>query len=170
MVGSTNPVKIGAVKDALGKLFPHADYVGVEVGSGVRAQPKSDEETMKGARNRARKVLRVTHADMAIGLEGGVTETPLGMMNTVWCCVMTRSGVTSVSGGSHFVLPKKLAQAIREGREMADVLDEVSGQKDVRSKQGVIGFLTKNLIDRRTEYAHLVRLAMVKLQRPELYT
>lgn len=170
VVGSTNPVKIGAVRDALGKLFPKAEFGGIEVGSGVAAQPKSDEETMQGARNRARRVLRKTKADIAIGLEGGVIETSEGMMNTVWCCLLTREGVMSLGGGSHFLLPKRLAKGIGEGREMAEVLDEMSGEKDVRSRQGAIGFLTKNLVTRRAEYAHLVRLAMVKLQRPELYT
>ena len=48
-VGTTNVIKLEAVKHVL------SDFVveGINVGSGVSSQPKSDEETIQGAKNRA---------------------------------------------------------------------------------------------------------------------
>ena len=168
-VGSTNPVKIGAVKDGLKKLYPEAHYVGVKVESGVSHQPTSDEETMKGAKNRARKVLAETQADIAVGLEGGVIEVGKEMMNTVWCCLVTKKEVEILTGGLHFETPKVVAEGIRSGREVGDIMDEMTGEKDIKRKGGMIGVLSKGVIDRREAYASLVKLATVKLQSPELY-
>lgn len=82
-VGSQNPCKINAVKDAFALCFPDASLVvdGCEVDSGVAAQPFSDEETYNGALNRARGAEYAwaqTHDEQpptfAVGLEGGVKE------------------------------------------------------------------------------------------------
>ena len=52
-VGSTNPVKIGAVHAVLARIAPEATVEGVAVPSGVRDQPWGDEETIRGALARA---------------------------------------------------------------------------------------------------------------------
>ena len=53
LVGSANPVKIAAVRDAFEPYFPGAVVEGIETPSGVPAQPVGDE-TFTGAENRAR--------------------------------------------------------------------------------------------------------------------
>lgn len=169
IVGSSNPAKIGAVAEGLKKLFPEAEFSGIEVESGVSKQPMSDEETLKGARNRTRAVLTVTDADAAVGLEGGVMETQEGMMNVVWCVILMRDGRESFSGGSHFLLPKEWAEKLKEGKEVSDILEEITGDRDLRKKGGMIGLLTKGLTSRQEEYAQLVRLATIKLIHPEWY-
>jgi non-canonical (house-cleaning) NTP pyrophosphatase len=52
-VGSTNPVKIGAVRAILEPLAPNASIAGVAVRSTVRDQPLGDDETIRGALARA---------------------------------------------------------------------------------------------------------------------
>ncbi|MGH7203614.1 MAG: DUF84 family protein [Candidatus Levyibacteriota bacterium] len=49
-VGSENPVKIAAVKEAFEKVFPEQQFQikGVAVQSGVSDQPMNDEESIKG--------------------------------------------------------------------------------------------------------------------------
>ena len=44
-VGSTNPVKVGAVMEAFQKYWPECEVEGKEVVSGVAEQPRSEEET-----------------------------------------------------------------------------------------------------------------------------
>ena len=74
-VGSTNPVKIGSVREAFERAFGEVEVIGVEVSSGVSDQPWGEEETRLGARNRARAVLtKVVDAEYGVGLEGGVVE------------------------------------------------------------------------------------------------
>ena len=58
LVGSANPVKIAAVRDAFEPCFPGAVVEGIEASSGVPAQPVGEEETFAGAENRARTLLR----------------------------------------------------------------------------------------------------------------
>ena len=75
-IGSKNPVKIEAVKEAFGKVWPDQDFefIGIEVPSGVPDQPMSDEESIKGATTRANNALDRLNADFGIGLEGGSAE------------------------------------------------------------------------------------------------
>ena len=53
-VGSANPPKIQAVRDALAALAPGAEVEGVAVASGVAEQPLGFAEIVAGARSRAR--------------------------------------------------------------------------------------------------------------------
>ena len=46
------------------------------VPSGVSDQPRSEQETLEGARNRARSAARgYPHADYWVGIEGGIEDT-----------------------------------------------------------------------------------------------
>ena len=53
VVGSKNKTKVGAVE----KVWKDAEITSLSVPSGVAAQPFSDEETMQGAINRAKRAL-----------------------------------------------------------------------------------------------------------------
>ena len=53
-VGSTNPVKIGAVRGVTERIVPGVRVEGIAVDSGVSDQPWGDEETIRGAVARAR--------------------------------------------------------------------------------------------------------------------
>jgi len=52
VVGSDNPVKIGAAKNVFKRFFSDVDVDGVKVDSRVSEQPLSREETKRGALNR----------------------------------------------------------------------------------------------------------------------
>lgn len=73
-VGSKNPVKISAAKSAFSQIFPDAtiEASGFDVVSGISAQPMSDEKSINGAPNRARKVLEQAKANFVVGIEGGL--------------------------------------------------------------------------------------------------
>jgi non-canonical (house-cleaning) NTP pyrophosphatase len=62
-VGSANPVKLAAARAVLARVAPEAEVVGVEVASGVPAQPWGDDETRRGALTRARRL----HAGEELG-------------------------------------------------------------------------------------------------------
>ena len=80
VVGSTNPVKINAAKQAFEKLWPDDfwEVVGHSAPSEVSDQPISDNESIIGARNRARYIMREYQPDYAVGLEGGLREGHAG--------------------------------------------------------------------------------------------
>ena len=61
LVGSENPVKLEAVKDAFTKYFGDIEVVGIGVESHVPAQPVNDE-TYIGAQSRAIHLLHSNNA------------------------------------------------------------------------------------------------------------
>jgi inosine/xanthosine triphosphatase len=169
-VGSTNPVKINAVVAAVSETFPDAAVLGVEVKSGVPSQPRSDDETRKGAINRAYAALKTATIDqknsdknsmLGVGLEGGVFESESGeLWSTVWACVADSDGNIYESCGARFKVPKSIAKPILEGGEMGPVVDKITNDSDNRYGKGAIGVITKNFIDRTEEYTIIAKMAL----------
>lgn len=168
-VGSSNPVKLNAVRSAVEERWPDAEIVGYEVESGVNAQPMSDEETQTGALNRARAALaagraafpKVSEAEcLGVGLEGGVTPWKNELWSTVWAAVMDSSGHSFTSNGARMKLPESIAQPILDGGEMGPVVAKLAGVADVRKKQGMIGIVTMNFVNRTSEYGAIAKLAI----------
>ncbi len=168
-VGSTNPVKINAVLLAASETFPEAQAKGFETQSGVSAQPKTDEETRKGAENRAKSALQAglteinldkTETILGVGLEGGIFEHNGEMWSTVWCAVVDTEGNSWVCNGARIQVPEVIAQGIRAGKEMGEVMSTLTSIEEVRQKQGMFGIITQNFIDRTEEYAAIAKMAL----------
>jgi non-canonical (house-cleaning) NTP pyrophosphatase len=66
IIGSKNPAKITAVKNAFPGEF---EMISLDIPSGVNDQPFSDEETIKGAVNRATKALEEGSGDIELVLK-----------------------------------------------------------------------------------------------------
>ena len=78
IVGSKNPVKINAARNALSKVLslPALDAVGLDVSSRVRDQPMTSAETRLGAVNRVKACLGKSDSesrnkDWFVAIEGG---------------------------------------------------------------------------------------------------
>ena len=94
VVASTNPVKVQAVANGFGRMFPDKDsHVStVTVPSGVRHQPLSDQEALEGALTRAQNAAASKpDADYWIGIEGGVEEVGADMVASAWVVVLSAS-------------------------------------------------------------------------------
>lgn len=68
-VGSENPVKVEAVKNAVQKIWGYTTVIAVKCLSGVSDQPTSDDEAIEGALTRAQQSLEKTGADYGIGFD-----------------------------------------------------------------------------------------------------
>lgn len=165
-VGSSNPVKIGAVEGAFKKYWPECEVVGVEVSSGVDEQPRSEEETIRGAENRAKNC--IGEADYGVGLEGGVCEINGEMFECAWTCVVDKFGNTGLGGGLYFELPKKVAERIKKGEELGPIMEEIM-KFDVKRTSGAIGVFTKGQLDRKQAYVQIVLSALIKFVSPEWF-
>lgn len=163
-VGSTNPAKLDAVRQALAQLNLTTKVTSHEARSGVSNQPFSDEETLQGAVNRAKDVLARTDSNWGIGLEGGVIDTAHGMLLCNYAVAAARDGRIGVGGGVRVALPDVVAEQVRGGRELGDVIDEWHGGKDIRKGEGTIGILTHGHITR----AHMFRDAVLCAMSPFL--
>ena len=168
-VGSTNPVKIAAVRAVLARAGSGASVDGLSVASGVRDQPFGDDETIRGATQRARAALVAANADLAVGLEGGVVDDGAVMKTCAWAVVVGRDGRTGVGGSLAMPLPGRVATLVRSGVELGHAMDRVSGGRDTKHGAGAVGILTAGLVDRQRAYESLVTYALAPFLAPEYY-
>lgn len=163
-VGSTNPVKVGAVRAVLARLAAGVDVVGVAVASGVPDQPWGDEETIRGALARARAACAAGDGDIGIGIEGGVVAADDGTVRTnAWAAAVTRDGRTGVGGSLVMTLPDRVAALVRGGMELGHAMDAVVGTHNVKQGPGAVGILTRGLVTRQQAYETLVAYALAPL-------
>ena len=181
-VGSTNEVKIRAVRNAFQQVFPTSILIvrGYSALSGVDSQPLGDEMTMKGARNRAiaaeadfrRDMCQA--ADFVVGIEGGVGEStgirekmskgadPLECF--AYVAILHGASDTNLwswARTASFPLPPGLTKEIRSGSELGTAVDKLYHRENTKYKEGVVGILSKGLLDRSKYYEHALLLALV---------
>jgi len=169
-IGSTNPVKVGAARAVLAPLAPNARVEGVAVMSSVSDQPIGDDETIRGAKARARAAREALDADFGVGIEGGVVEMPDGEMRTcAWAAIDAADGRTGVGGSLAMPLPSSVATLIRQGMELGHAMDRLVGEHDTKRGKGAVGILTAGLVDRQRAYEVLVAYALAPFLTPELY-
>lgn len=168
-VGSTNPVKITAVRQTISRIWPEAEIVPINVPSGVSDMPMTDEETRTGARNRALAAREALDADFGVGLEGGVQPEPFGLTLHGWVVVVDRDGRTGIGGGGRLPLPEHIAQKVLAGTELGDVMDEVLDDHNTKQKGGAVGALTNGLVLRGETFALATAYAFAPFVSPDLY-
>lgn len=167
-VGSTNPVKVQAVARVVRTFWPEAAVEGVEVPSGVPAQPWGEAVTIAGARQRAVAARAALDADLGLGLEGGVVEIPEagGLFLNGWAAVATRSGAVYFGAAGRAPLPPLLVEALKRGEELGPAMDRLSGRENVKQTLGSVGVLTRGVVDRESQFAMAVAYALVPLLWP----
>lgn len=171
-VGSTNPVKVEAVRKGFAAMFPGEFFAieGMSVPSGVPDQPHSNQETQIGAFNRMDRV-RQAHpdADFWVGLEGGIEDNEGDMQAFAWIVVGGKDGLMGKGKTGTFFLPPPIANLVREGKELGEADDIVFGMKNSKQSMGAVGILTNGLIDRATYYSVAVILALIPHKNIQLY-
>jgi non-canonical (house-cleaning) NTP pyrophosphatase len=68
-----------------------------------------------------------------------------------------------------FMIPPSVARLVREGKELGIADDIIFGRENSKQKNGAIGLLTDDAIDRKALYEHAVVLALVPFKNPRLY-
>ena len=169
-VGSTNPVKCGAVRVVLSALAPRARVEGVAVASGVPDQPFGDEETIRGALTRAAAAREALGAELGVGIEGGVVEESDGSMRTcAWAAIVDANGRKGIGGSLALPLPRAVAAMVRDGVELGHAMDRLVRERNTKHGKGAVGILTAGLVDRQRAYELLVTYALAPFVTPELF-
>ncbi len=171
IVASKNPVKINAVSNAFKKMFPieSFDVEGVSIASGVNKQPQNDSETFQGALNRIENVSKTTDADFWVGIEGGIEEKNSEMEAFAWVVIKDKNGRLGKGRTGTFFLPPKIAELIRQGKELGEADDIVFGRTNSKQENGAVGILTDNVVDRTKYYTEAVVLALIPFKNSQLY-
>ena len=108
-VGSKNPVKVNAVANVVKRIWPDAEVIGVDVPSGISEQPRTDEEAISGAENRAIAAMKQANVDLSRGAESG-KDTDLSMNvdlnKSVDLSIGIEGHIKETSHGKHALLYK----------------------------------------------------------------
>jgi inosine/xanthosine triphosphatase len=164
VVASLNPAKISAVSEAFSHHFPAGELniLPLHVDSGVSDQPVSDEETRKGACNRARNA-RLAHpkADYWIGLEGGVEPIDGQLMTFAWMAVLGTCGNISECRSVTLPLPPAVSRLMDSGLELGEANDRVFSTVNSKHEGGAFGLLTNGRYTREGVYAQTLSIALI---------
>jgi len=168
-VGSLNPPKIEAARLAFGALWPGSVVAvqGYGVSSGVAAQPMTDADTIRGARNRAAQAIGLGQSDYGVGIEGGLEQTEGYWFNSSWAVVIDRTGREGVGSTLRMQVPMALMELVLAGQELGEACDLVFGRTNANRAEGFVGLMTGNAIHRTGALCDAVIAALTPfLHRP----
>lgn len=83
--------------------------------------------------------------------------------------VKSRDGKIGKGRSSAFFLPAKIAELIREGKELGEADDIVFARTNSKQENGAVGLLTRNAIDRTHYYTDAVIPALIPFVNENLY-
>jgi inosine/xanthosine triphosphatase len=178
IVGSLNPIKIGAVvesvtaRELFGKdtALLDLEVSGFGANSGVSEQPRTLEETVLGAHNRARAAgdkHGFWDGHVFVGIESGLMQVKAGSYFDyeldVCACAIVVNGHWSLGLSGAWVVPVAVRRGVSEGLDL-DAATKFAGltQKDrVGHEEGLVGILTKGQITRKTYTRQAIDMALV---------
>lgn len=183
-LGSDRAAKIMAVRASIARVaeidstWRDANVVARSVKTDAPAMPLNDWELMSGARQRAMAVREILidqklDADLYVGLEGGFHSISIdGDWRTFlrgWAFV-TDGRRDSFGMSPSIEVPDAIVKDVIEGkRELGIVIDDFAGIRDVRSKQGAWGVLSRDLLTRSMSFEAALIAAFAPFYNPQLY-
>ena len=190
-LGSDRAAKIMALRAGIARVaelepaWADIKLVARKVETSVPAMPLTDWELMLGARERALAVCDLLkrqklEADLYVGLEGGFhsvsVESEWHTFLRGWAYVTdgtVRDGKQHGFFGAtpSISVPDSIKTSVIEGRrELGLVIDEFAGMRDVRSRQGAWGVLSRDLITRSLSFELALISAFAPFYNPALYS
>ncbi len=167
-VGSKNPVKLNAVKSVFRKFYRGAKVFGVAVESGVSKQPIGARETIRGAKNRALAAFRQSKADLGVGIEAGLVRFGARFLDVQFCAIADEKRVT-LGCGPGFEYPGFVIKEVVKGKEIEEVVEKISGIKNIGEGVGAVGFLSRGVTNRTKLTEQCVLMALLPRINEELY-
>ena len=156
-IGSKNPTKVKAVEEMAFTLGAWVEAF--EVPSKVSPQPLSDEETQRGALERARGCLDFG-VDIGMGLEGGVEMEGDKLYLTSFGALVDSQGLSFTCKAPRILMPSCFIPALLQGRELSTLMEEFSKIENIHQKEGAVGIFTKGLISRKELFGYLCKILM----------
>jgi inosine/xanthosine triphosphatase len=176
-IGSTNVVKVQAVEELV-KEYPklqNARIVSLSVPSEISAQPITMDETIQGAKNRARNAFKACQdCSYSFGIESGLFEAPgaqTGFLNVCVCCIYNGQDF-HIGFSTGFEVPAPILHYITEHKmdlSQACVESGITNNTHIGSSEGLIGILTKGRVNRKDYTKESVATALIQLENTDWY-
>ncbi len=168
-IGSTNVAKVDALKEILHDYSHLKDAIvsAIEVSSGIADQPKSLEETVQGAMNRAKGAFG--DCTYSFGIESGLMSVPntkTGFMDVCVCAIFDGNEF-HLGLSSAWELPKKVFHhMVNEGLDMsqAAVKAGFTSNPKIGSAEGLVGIVTKGRLTRKDYTKESIRTALIHIE------
>jgi len=177
IVGSKNPSKIRGVKKAFEKMFKENVIIAsVSVKTSVHPQPIGLENVIRGAIERAVNAKKKAKElyDYYVGVEAGIIPIPCsitGYMDFQVSVIVDNEDRISLGFGPGFEFPKEVVDYVVKGLgEAEDVMEKISGIRNIGDKMGAIGFLTRNIVTREKLSELATIMALIPRLNAKLYT
>jgi len=172
-IGSTNPTKIEAIRNLITdhELFKGAKVRGVKVEIEEFGHPKSLNETITGAKQRAEKAF--SDGDYGIGLESGLFEAPgtkSGYFETTACSIF--DGKNHYIGlGPSFEWPVAMVKLILGGLDGSQAFKRMglTEHDKIGVAEGGIYILTKGKVNRVKLNELAFTMALLQLENSKYY-
>lgn len=170
-IGSANPSKIEAVKQAFLAVYPQEawEFVSAGVKSGVTDQPMSDQESIRGATNRAKRAMKQLNADFGVGLEGGLQKIGERWFDSGWIVIIDKEGKQGIGSSLRMQTPPKVMEMVRQGIEVGYADDIIFGTKNSKHGTGHFGLMTNDAVTRSEAYKDAIIAALTRFIHPELF-
>jgi len=171
-VGSKNKTKIDAVKEILGDypMFEEASVEGVDIRIEQFGHPKSLEETVDGAVNRAKQAY--PGYDYSFGIESGlmkVPQTKSGYMEFTACAIFDGQQI-HMGLSQAYEWPKSVLDGIlNKGLDGSQAMKAagLTEREKLGEHEGFVGMFTKGRINRTQYNKAAVIMALIHLENPE---
>ena len=167
IVGSTNKVKIEAVQEtlALYGAFTDAEVVGMAAISRVSEQPKTLEETIRGAKNRAEaSYASLPSIAYGFGIESGLMEVPytkMGFMDFT-CCAIYDGEEFHLGLSPAIEAPREIMEYVKQGVTFNEAFFKagLTSNPNLGNAEGMLGILTGGRVTRKEYTKQAIIMAM----------
>ena len=124
----------------------------------------TDEETLRGAKNRAQGAkLLYPNANFWVGIEGGCEKRFDRVWVFAWVVIQSKDRM-EIARTSAFCLPKEFTNLLDQGMELGDATDQVFNKSNSKHSDGVVGLLSRGHIDRTAYYVQPIVLALMHIE------
>jgi inosine/xanthosine triphosphatase len=161
-VGSKNPAKLEGVRRAFSTYFPELELHPVDSSLVARSQPLGLEQMVEGAVARANFALSKAGGDYGVGVEAGIFKVGSVYFDHQQAAIADPSGRVSLGHSAGYMLPKgAVEKMLREGKELEQLAEGLTGVLGVGDKGGLVHYLTKGKMTRAdlTEQCVMTALA-----------
>ena len=157
IVGSLNPVKLEATREAFANYYDDIDVLGI-----------------LGAENRSRSLMILANeknifADYFVGIEGGVSNIYDRWFAFGCVCIINEHMQKSFGTSAYFELPESITERLLKREELGAIMDEVMNMSNTKQKGGAISFFTNGVMSRKELYIPGIISALVPFNHEDLY-
>ena len=175
-IGSQNKTKVQAVIDTVKlypKIFLNPEVIGLDIGLETFGHPKSLEEVVEGAIDRAKKAFQ--NCEYSFGIESGLFPVPhsnSGFMELQFCAIYDGKKIY-LGTAPAFEWPKKVTEMIlnniADASAALKMLHMTEHEKVGATLGGAMGMLTDGRLTREEQIKTSIIAAMVQIEKVDLY-